>query len=58
MPRKGHISKRERVPDLKYNDLVVQRLINCIMLDGKKSIATKIVYGALDLVEEKLRKRP
>jgi small subunit ribosomal protein S7 len=55
MPRKGHVAKRERVPDLKYNDLVVQRLINCIMLDGKKSTATKIVYGAFDLVEEKLK---
>ncbi|MBA4418971.1 MAG: 30S ribosomal protein S7 [Syntrophus sp. (in: bacteria)] len=55
MPRKGHISKRERTSDLKYNDLVVQRLINSIMLDGKKSTATKIVYGAFDLIEGKLK---
>jgi small subunit ribosomal protein S7 len=55
MPRKGHIAKRERTPDLKYSDLVVQRLINCIMLDGKKSTATNIVYGAFDLIESKLK---
>jgi small subunit ribosomal protein S7 len=55
MPRKGHISKRERTSDLKYNDLVVQRLINSIMLDGKKSTATKIVYGAFELIEGKLK---
>jgi small subunit ribosomal protein S7 len=53
MPRKGHISKREKMPDPKYNDLLVQRLVNCVMLDGKKSIATRIVYGAFDYIGEK-----
>jgi len=55
MPRKGHISKREKMPDPKYNDLVVERLINRVMLDGKKSTASRIVYGAFDLVESKMK---
>ncbi|MGD9576897.1 MAG: 30S ribosomal protein S7 [Syntrophorhabdus sp.] len=55
MPRKGHISKREKMPDPKYNDLVVERLINRVMLDGKKSTASKIVYGAFDLIENKMK---
>jgi small subunit ribosomal protein S7 len=55
MPRKGHIAKRDKLPDPKYNDLLVQRLVNCVMLDGKKSIAVGIVYGALELIESKLK---
>jgi len=55
MPRKGHVSKREKLPDPKYNDLVVERLINRVMLDGKKSTASKIVYGAFDLIENKMK---
>ncbi len=55
MPRKGHIAKRDKLPDPKYNDLLVQRLVNCVMLDGKKSVAVGIVYGALDLIESKLK---
>jgi small subunit ribosomal protein S7 len=55
MPRKGHIAKREKLPDPKYNDLLVQRLVNCVMLDGKKSIAVGIVYGALEFIEGKLK---
>ncbi len=58
MPRKGHISKREKLPDSKYNDLLVSRLINCIMWDGKKTIARKIVYGAFDLIESRLKEDP
>ncbi len=58
MPRKGHISKREIQPDMKYNDLVVAKLINGIMLDGKKSTATRIVYGAFGLIEEKTKEEP
>ncbi|HVN98050.1 MAG TPA: 30S ribosomal protein S7 [Syntrophorhabdaceae bacterium] len=58
MPRKGHVSKREKTPDPKYNDLLVQRLINCVMLDGKKSTATRIVYGAFDYIESKLKDEP
>ncbi|HBA53976.1 MAG TPA: 30S ribosomal protein S7, partial [Syntrophorhabdus aromaticivorans] len=55
MPRKGHIAKREKLPDPKFNDMLVERLINSIMLDGKKSIAGKIVYGAFDLVESRVK---
>ncbi len=43
------------MPDPKYNDLVVERLINRVMLDGKKSTASKIVYGAFDLIENKMK---
>lgn len=55
MPRKGHVSKREKLPDPRYNDLLLQRLINNVMLDGKKSTAAAIVYGALTLIEGKLK---
>ncbi|MBP8626702.1 MAG: 30S ribosomal protein S7 [Syntrophorhabdaceae bacterium] len=58
MPRKGHISKREKLPDSKYNDLLVSRLINCIMWDGKKTTARKIVYGAFDLIEGRQKEDP
>jgi len=58
MPRKGHVTKREIAPDTKYNDLIVARLINCIMWDGKKSIARKIVYGAFDLIEKRQKEDP
>ncbi len=53
MPRKGHVPKREVMPDPLYQDKVITKLINNIMLDGKKGKAQKIVYGALDLVEER-----
>ena len=53
MPRKGHIQKRDVLADPLYNDKVVTRLINTVMLDGKKGVAQKIVYGALAKVEEK-----
>ena len=52
MSRKGHIPKREVMPDAKYNDRVVTKLINNVMLDGKKGLATKIVYDAFDKVQE------
>ena len=53
MPRKGHTQKRDVLPDPLYNDKVVTKLINNIMLDGKRGVAQKIVYGAFDTVEEK-----
>ena len=53
VPRKGHIQKRDVLADPLYNDKVVTKLINNIMLDGKKSVAQKIVYGAFSIVEEK-----
>ncbi len=56
MPRKGHIAKRDVLADPLYNDKVVTKLINNIMLDGKKGIAQKIVYGAFEQVEEKAGK--
>ena len=53
MPRKGHIQKRDVLADPLYNDKVVTRLINTVMLDGKKGVAQKIVYGVFAKVEEK-----
>ncbi len=55
MPRKGHISRKEKLPDPKFNDLMVERLINGVMLDGKKSTASRIVYGAFELIENKMK---
>ena len=53
MPRKGHIAKRDVLADPLYNDKVVTKLVNNVMLDGKKGVAQKIVYGAFAEVEEK-----
>ena len=53
MARKGHIQKRDVLADPKYNSKVVTKLINSIMLDGKKGVAQKIVYGAFDRIESK-----
>ena len=56
MPRKGFIAKREVLPDPIYNSIVVTKLINNIMLDGKKGVAQKIVYDAFEIVKEKTGK--
>ena len=56
MPRKGHIQKRDVLADPLYNDKVVTKLINNIMLDGKRGVAQKIVYGAFNRVEAKAGK--
>ncbi len=56
MPRKGHVQKRDVLADPLYNDKVVTKLINSIMLDGKKGVAQKIVYNAFEIVEEKAGK--
>ena len=56
MPRRGSIAKRDVLPDPIYNSKVVTRLINNIMLDGKKGVAQQIVYGAFDIVAEKTGK--
>ena len=56
MPRKGHVAKREVLADPIYNSKLVTKLINSIMLDGKKGVAEKIVYGAFDKVAEKTGK--
>ncbi|MDY3119145.1 MAG: 30S ribosomal protein S7 [Peptoniphilus sp.] len=52
MPRKGHIPKREVMPDPVYGDVVITKLINNVMLDGKRGTAQRIVYGALEAVKE------
>ena len=56
MPRKGHTQKRDVLADTIYNNKVVTKLINNIMLDGKKGVAQKIVYGAFEQVAEKTGK--
>ena len=56
MPRKGHTQKRDVLADPVYNNKVVTKLINNIMLDGKKGVAQKIVYGAFTRIEEKAGK--
>ena len=58
MPRRGNIARRDVLPDPLYNSKLVTRLINNIMLDGKKGVAQKIVYGAFDIVKEKTGKDP
>ena len=58
MPRRGHITKREVLPDPMYGSKVVTKLINNIMLDGKKGTAQKIVYGAFNRIQERTGKEP
>ena len=58
LPRRGFIPKRDVLPDPLYNNKVVTRLINNIMLDGKKGVAQKIVYDAFDVIREKTGKDP
>ena len=58
MPRKGYIAKREVLPDPIYNSKVVTKLINNVMLDGKKTVAQNIVYGAFDIIKEKENRNP
>ena len=58
MPRRGNVPKREILPDPVYGSVLVTRLINSVMLDGKKGVAQKVVYGAFDIVKEKTDKDP
>ena len=58
MPRKGHIAKRDVLPDPIYNSKLVTRLINKIMIDGKRGTAQKILYHAFDIVAVKTGKPP
>ena len=53
MPRKGHIQKRDVLPDPMYNNKIVTKLVNSVMVDGKKGVAQKIVYGAFETLAEK-----
>ena len=58
MPRRGSVAKRDVLPDPLYNSKLVTRLINNIMVDGKRGVAQKIVYGAFDIIREKTDKDP
>ena len=55
MPRRGEVPKRKLVADPKYKDRLVAKLTNTVMLDGKKSVAEGIVYGAFDMVTNKFK---
>jgi small subunit ribosomal protein S7 len=58
VPRKGHVPKRDVLPDPLYNDKTVTKLVNSIMYQGKKGIAQKICYDAFDIIKEKTGKNP
>jgi len=64
MPRKGEVPKRDSLPDPKYTDAPLDqrkrltKFMNTVMVDGKKSTAEQIVYGAFDLIEERAKKEP
>jgi len=58
MSRRHSAVKREVLPDPKFGDIVLTKFVNSLMLDGKKSVAERIVYGAFDAVESKLKKEP
>ena len=58
MPRRGNVPKREVLPDPMYRSVLVTKLINSIMLDGKKGVAQKVVYSAFDIVKEQTGKDP
>jgi len=56
VPRRGNVPKREILPDPMYNSVLVTKLINSVMLDGKKGVAQKVVYGAFEIIEQKTGK--
>ena len=58
MPRRGNVPKREILPDPMYNSVLVTKLVNGVMLDGKKGVAQKVVYDAFDIIKEKTGKEP
>ena len=58
MPRRGNVPKREVLPDPMYRSVLVTKLINSVMLDGKKGVAQKVVYGAFDIIKDKTGKEP
>ena len=58
MPRKRKAIVREVLPDPKYNDVVLTKFMNCLMVKGKKSIAESIVYGAFEIIQEKTKQEP
>lgn len=58
MPRRGNVPKREILPDPVYNSVLVSKLINSFMLDGKKGVAQKVIYDAFEIVKDKTGKDP
>ncbi len=58
MPRKGHVAKRDVLPDPMFSNKIVTKLVNNIMEDGKKGVAQKIVYGAFEIISAKTGKEP
>ncbi|WP_293009524.1 MULTISPECIES: 30S ribosomal protein S7 [unclassified Oscillibacter] len=58
MPRRGNVPKREVLPDPVYGSILVTKLVNSVMLDGKKGVAQKVVYTAFDQIKEKTDKDP
>lgn len=58
MPRRGNVPKREILPDPLYNSVLVTKLVNSMMLNGKKGVAQKVVYGAFDIISEKTGNNP
>ncbi len=58
MPRRGNVPKREILPDPVYNSVLVTKLINGVMLDGKKGVAQKVVYDAFEIIQNKLNRDP
>ncbi len=58
MPRRREVPKRQILPDPKFGDLTLAKFMNAVMVDGKKSVAERIVYGALDMVEQRAKRDP
>ncbi len=58
MPRKGYVKKRDNLPDTRFGSVAVTKFINSLMRQGKKSVAEKIMYSALDIAGEKLNEEP
>jgi len=58
MPRRREVPKRKVIPDPMFKDVEVTKFMNCIMLDGKKSTAERIVYGAFEIIHERTREEP
>jgi small subunit ribosomal protein S7 len=58
MPRRREVPKRELLPDPRYGDQLVTKFTNCLMFDGKKATAERIVYGAFDVIHERTREDP
>ena len=58
MPRRGNVPKREVLPDPVFHSVLVTKLTNSIMLDGKKGVAQKVIYDAFDIIEQKTGKSP